>query len=310
MFKYLATFALLILTQASACKATNDMTGEEIVKALRAGKAVRLTDKTIKGDLDFTNGEAAPLHPAIQYMDFSGTAFFERCTFEGKVIGFKKSTPAVAARFTGAFAFAECTFKQAVSFRENFFSDGVYLIGVSFLGEANFEGATFARPVTFQTCNFKGETAFQRARFASDFSATECVFDGITSFQRARFGGETLFAKPTTNAYTDFGGILAQGGFFFNGATVKDRLIFNNAEFQSRAEWMQGKFDGLVEMKNVVFSGKTRFNDSQFGGEWNLSETTFSVGKPVFQGVKVDKTKLTLTNAAFVTPIILKAEDF
>lgn len=305
-------FYFFCLFQVTACQAEmkSKLNGAEIVKQLAEGKTLRLTDQTIEGDLDFTTlSDVHPLSPTLATVTVSGSAIFERCTFKGKWIGFKKAVPATGTIFVGGLQFNECTFNAPIFMREGNFSS-LHFNNTTFNGEVNVEGSTFNGQFVLQSCTFKDEASFQRTQFRSDFTMLEGTFEQIVSFQSARYWGETTFGKVNFKKYVDFSNMRALGGFYCNGAQSAGQFVCNNSEFLSRAEWMQGNYQGDVEMKQCIFAGRTRFEATHFHNQLNWQGSHFLCGKPALSNVQIDKSKLTLQDCVFMQANKIEPSDF
>jgi uncharacterized protein YjbI with pentapeptide repeats len=185
--------------------------------------------------------------------NFSGFVFpsanYAKRQFSAKCI-FNRATFVGAADFSGA------TFCEPAIFSDAIFLQHANFWASTFLKEAVFAWATFAQGASFITAKFIQEARFNWARFANatDFSAAR--FSKDARFNAAVFVGDVHFnvIRPTLLPGTTESGRAPRWDPFI--ATVFERRAdFREATFSERAEFRQTQFrDDRAGEPSAIFS--------------------------------------------------------
>ena len=224
---------------SSAIKAT------EIVKSIRSNTSFTLSDKHIKGSLDFTaagNGAMA-LELSAAYINCE--IVFVGCVFEDDVTTFAtigEHKQNIYSVFMRNVTFRNCTFSKKLNMQQAEINGHFSFDNCHVIGEANFSGmsvddasissSTFDDNAFFISATFNKRTTFAKTTFSQDAIFQYTHFSNICTFTDARMGG-----------YTDFSNAFASALF-----------DFTNARFGGRTTMLNATFIGQLKMAKCVFS--------------------------------------------------------
>lgn len=287
--------------------------GEQIIKDLSKGKDVLLQNAVISGDLDFTSlPNAYRAAATIVQTEVSGSLTLLNCTVKGKVIAQKLEKDGLRTTvFSKNFSCPGTHFEAEVNLRDAFINGIADFSGATFDKPASFEGVVFKSRCLFNKTTFYDEARFQSAIFEGNGNFMDADFEGICGFQSALFFADAVFNNVTFLRYADFGNISARGPLFFNYAKFSKQAVFADARLFGRAEWMSTTFENQADFSNTTFYGQVRLVKAALKADTNFENAFFVLGKPDVQEVAVtDKTKLKLSGAKTASGATLQNTDF
>lgn len=197
-----------------------------IIKDIKNGKAVAVSNATIKGTLDFTfMEEALPKLPTRRRWWNNGGSntvekqitnkiSFTNCVFEDDVLAYiphEKSGYTFVANFEDTIVFKNCTFEQ----------------------KAMFKYSNFEKNTNFSDSKFKGNSTFKYAKFYRDISFKNTVFEETSTFK-----------------YADFKHFVS-----FENAIFNESAIFKYTEFKDGVSFKNVKFEEDLNIKYTKVSG-------------------------------------------------------
>lgn len=278
--------ALVMTTCASSNVSQNSGNFEDLIKA---GKDVLITNKTFDRDIDFAQFEKNLISEGVQQVRIVSAVTFQNCTFNGKVIAFRKENDLTTlTAFQSSLSFIGCTFNEEVNFKASSVLGRTDFTKSAFFNVANFEEVTFFQNAYFRGSIYHQELRFQNAVFMQKANFLNAEFDETSSFQRAVFNSETQFSSARFMGYTDFGNITCFGNFFANFTEFADKAIFNNSFFYRKTDINNASFN-YCEMKNCRFFGEARFVESIAKDHIFLDKSYFLIVRPDFGSFDEDK---------------------
>ncbi|MBD3183409.1 hypothetical protein GF312_14015 [Candidatus Poribacteria bacterium] len=161
---------------------TNDnleiVEASDIEKALTEGKAIRLLNVKVEGNIRFV-GSIVKNSIHIINSSFNGEGDFRGSTFDrGASLDFQRDTFNQDADFRG------CTFKGNTFFSSAIFKGGAFFGGSTFTRTANFSGCYFNKDVYFTSSTFSEGAIFSLSTFNRDTYFNVKIFKGIIHFDR------------------------------------------------------------------------------------------------------------------------------
>lgn len=225
----LFSLALVLVTFLGYAQRT--VNASDIIKDIKAGKDVKISNATIEGTLDFTYMEdkLKDLPKRKRRWWNNGGTNTVKNTIETKV------------------SFVNCTFKDDVL---AYIPDGDYsgyTFVASFEDDAIFKDCKFERKAMFKYSRFERESSFENAKFNDDTTFKYAKFDNYVSF------ANTNFEETATFKYTKF-----RNGVSFKNANFEEDLNLKYTE-------VRGKFDiSGMEVAYDINSKYTKINGKSF----------------------------------------------
>ncbi len=258
-----------------------------------AGQDVFIKDQTFKGDIDFTQFEKNLISEGIYQVRIVSSVTFQNCTFDGKVIAYKKNedNTSTLTSFQSNLSFIGCVFNDEVSFRASSVMGRADFTKSSFSKTTSFEECTFFQNAYFRSSTYHEELRFQNTVFMQKANFLNAEFDVTASFQHAIFHAEAQFSSSRFMGYVDFGSLSCKGNFYANNAEFADRAIFNNSFFGRQTE-LNGVSFNYCEIKNCRFFGRTRFMETSVKEHLFFDNSFFLLGGPDTTTIDPDKLSL------------------
>lgn len=281
---------ILVSFFLSTCVSSNvSINSQSLKELIEAGKDVYIKDQTFDQDIDFTQFGKSLISEGIQQVRIVSAVTFQNCTFNGKVIAFRKENDfTTLTSFQSSISFIECTFNEEVNFKASSVLGRTDFTKAAFFDVAIFEECTFFQNAYFRGSIYHKEHRFQNTVFMQKANFLDAEFDEVASFQRAVFQGEAQFSSCRFMGYTDFGNITCFGNFFANFSEFADRAIFNNSFFYRKTDMNNASFN-YCEMKNCRFFGEARFVESKAKDHIILDKSYFLIARPDFGSFDEDK---------------------
>ena len=244
-------------------------------------RQVRLTAQRIlathaaEGDTHWPNLDLDLTGATLLDLDFTGCVVDRLDCAKARLCGWSRLGAATirdssfeAAEFLGSVSFAGATFVRPL-FWNTRFADLAGFDDVRFVGDTVFNGADFETDVSFDRTTFEASALFSETTFAKD-----------VRFQGTRFAGQASFAG------TEFQGAVRFTETEFSGETRFDRAVFAtladfvNVGFGDYVEFSEAKFRGDTRFGHVRFADSVRFNTTRFDGDARFDHTWVRIDVP------------------------------
>lgn len=232
MKNILILFSLLFISVSTFSQKT--IKASDLLKDIKTGKSVTISNATITGVLDLTYmNDALPKLPkrkkwwwsnggsnAIE-KQLTGSISFTNCVFVDDVLAYiphEKSGYTFIANFEDDVTFKNCTFKR----------------------KAMFKYSNFEQNANFSNTKFNDDTTFKYAKFERNSSFKNVVFEHLATFKYAEF-----------RRLTDFSNAVFQNKAIFKYANFKDGVSFNNTNFEEDLNIKYTKVRGEFDITNM-----------------------------------------------------------
>lgn len=203
----------------------------DIIKDIKAGKTVSISNATIIGDIDFTD-----MDEKLEDLPKRRRKWWNN-----------KGSNTVENQIETKVSFVNCTFKDNVL---AYIPDGDYS-GYTFI--ANFEDDAI-----FKNCTFERKAMFKYSTFERD-----------ASFENTKFRNETTFKYSKFNNYISFANSVFEETATFKYSKFKDGVSFQNTNFEEdlniKYTQVKGKFDiSGMKVEYDIDSKYTKINGRSF----------------------------------------------
>lgn len=205
----------------------------DIIKDIKAGKSVNISNATIDGVLDFTFMEEK----------------LQDLPKRKKKMWKKGSDNTVKNQIDVKISFTNCTFKDDVLAYIPDSDDSGYTFVANFEENAIFKDCTFERKAMFKYSNFEKNASFENAKFQDD-----------TTFKYAKFRNDISFSN------TEF-----QHDATFKYAEFKTFINFDNSTFEESVTFKYAKFNDGVSFKNVQIEDDLNIKYTNVRGKFDIS---------------------------------------
>lgn len=240
--KNLVTLVFLLFLSSSSY-AQRYIDAQDIIKDLKNGKDIIISNATIKGTLDFTNmHEKLPELPKRSSWWNDGGSnkvpelikvkiIFNNCVFRNNVLAYipdEKSGYTFTADFNNTVKFVNCTFKRKAMFKYSVFNKN-----------ADFSGTNFRDDSTFKWAKFKDKSLFTKAKFEESATFKHTDFESFASFK-----GSTFLETAT-----------------FKNTKFLDGVTFRNAKFEEdfNIKYMKVRGDFDITNMKVAFDLNAKY---------------------------------------------------
>jgi uncharacterized protein YjbI with pentapeptide repeats len=160
--------------------------------------------------------------------------------------------------------FARARFAKRVKFSNTTFTGESSFERASFLRSADFSGAKFEREASFHGCDFFGDATFKDGDFKESAIFTRVIFRERSSFEDALFSGEAYFGSAA---------FFRQA--IFRGAGFRDAAAFRDAKFVQTASFENTDFKGVAMFREAEFFEGAEFDEAHFASNALLNGTSF-----------------------------------
>ena len=203
--------AVLLCLTTYAQKIVN---ASDIIKDVKNGKSVTISNATIKGVLDFTfMNEALPKLPKRKSWwnnggsntiekQITNKVSFVNCTFNDDVLAYiphEKSGYTFIANFEDEVIFKDCTFKQKAMFKYSDFERNTDFSNTKFNDDSTFKYAKFERDISFKNTFFEEPATFKYVNFKQYVSFANSVFNESAIFKYTEFNNGVSFKNAKFN---------------------------------------------------------------------------------------------------------------
>lgn len=253
--KNLITTLLFTLLFASTF-AQRTINASDIMRDIKNGKTISITNATIEGVLDFTFMEdALPNLPKRKRWwsnggsntiekQISNLISFTNCKFRDNVLAYiphKESGYTFIANFEDNVSFKNCVFKRKAMFKYS-----------EFEGDAYFSESKFLDDTTFKYAEFKERSSFKNTLFDEPATFKNADFDQFVSFANA------IFKETATFKYTKF-----NNGVSFNSTKFNEDLIIKYTKVSGNFDITNMEVEYSIDSKYATINGK-KFNKYLF----------------------------------------------
>ncbi len=276
----------LVILQASCHPGGSDasqatLNAEQLLDEIAKGEPVTYRDVTIEGDVDLTRVGNAQLTPNTLLATVDAPLYFERCQFNGKVIGFAhRGDTAYVSRFTQAVSFQNCRFEDEVDLRGSTFDHHLNVNASLFDRNAQLQAARIGGDFRLEKAIFSGDLLLQEAIIRGSCWAKEAQILGQLSAQQTDFWQNAVFAGLEVQGYADFGLAHFRRSAFFEYSNYHDRVNYSGALFRHRAEWTKARFEKTVDMRNTWYAFKPVFTGVEKNEPLIFTDARFDGGTP------------------------------
>jgi hypothetical protein len=253
---------------------------QNILTAIKQGKAVDLAGVVVTGDLTFDDLPLGPFPTEFggEVADPGGAARSVPSALSIVNSFIKGSVRHASAKdflvMRGALTLSGTTFERQVDLSQAVFVEPVTLSGAVFLGESDFVNGRFLRGLFAKKTAFGPHTRFHRSRFR-----------GAATFQRSGFNGLAEFLEVQFERDADFSRTYFKLGTGFSGSHFHGLADFSEAEFAREAFFTFTQFDGDASFERATFRSMADFDDVQFHRRDDFSKALFE-GEARFARVK------------------------
>jgi uncharacterized protein YjbI with pentapeptide repeats len=263
---------------------------DDVVAALKAGKAVDIAGALIVGDVLFDGlptvkaatldgvpslvQEALRARPAAEVRRIAGPITITRSVVRGVIgtqlkdgyIVMEEPVTMAGTTFERAADFSRTAFLGPADFSEAVFLSQAFFIQALFAHPAQFEKTAFGPHSRFHRAVFGEPVTFHRAGFNGLAEFLEVTFEKEASFSRAYFKMGTGFSGSRFRGILDFSEALFEREAFFTFAVFEQDAYFRRATFRGTADFSDARFKGLDDFSKVLFTVEPRFARVQAGG--------------------------------------------
>lgn len=226
-------FAFVLTFVSSIGFAQKTVKAEDIIKDIKAGKDVSISNATIDGVLDLTYMEEKLKDLPKRRRSWWGN------NGDNKV----ENTIKVSLSFTN------CTFRDDVLAYIPDSDESGYTFTASFENKAMFKNCTFERKAMFKYSDFEDDSSFEKADFQDDTTFKYAKFEKSANFD------STTWKNAATFKYADFPRFVS----------------FANSIFKESATFKYSKFSDGVSFKNVKFEEDLNIKYTEVKGKFDIS---------------------------------------
>lgn len=198
----------------------------DIIKNLKAGKDISISNAKIEGVLDFTEME-------------------EKLKNLPKRKPRKVKSNSIHNLIAIKISFSNCIFENDV---------------LAYIPDHEKSGYTFIadfkKSVSFAHCNFKGKSMFKLSKFYQECSFQGTIFQDDSTFKHADFESTSDFSKTIFSENITFKHTVFKKYVSFNESVMKENLNFKHTQFLNGVSLRKIKIDGVLNMKCMMVNGK------------------------------------------------------
>lgn len=235
MKKHIQLLTVLIVFVCSSVHAQKTIQAEDIIRDIKAGKYISLSNATIEGKLDFTD-----MNEKLKDLPKRKRKWWKTGNVDNKV------SNSISVKLT----FINCKFKDDVLAYIPDSDDSGYTFTADFENVVIFENCVFERKAMFKYSTFKKYTSFEKTDFRDD-----------TTFKYAKFPNKSAIFK----------GSKWENGASFKYAKFGDFVSFENAFFNESATFKYSKFEFGVSFKDAQFEEDLNMKYAEVRGGFNIS---------------------------------------
>lgn len=253
----------------------SSLSAEKILKQIKQGKAISVSNKTIKGVLDFTKINSSNKKMDVSAVYIPVEISFRNCVFEDSVMAFSSDEVAkkdLISVFERNVNFVDCEFKSALVMRQADFR-GRFDFDISKVdGETDFSGSHFGRGVSFSMANFNDDTYFVSCTFDGRANFYKVFFRNSAVFQYVRFNDVTMFTDSHFYGALDMSKIFASSNIDFANTKFSGNVIMSNSQYLCDLRLVACQFSKSLSMLNNKIYGTLNLYKAQMGSQLNVAD--------------------------------------
>lgn len=210
---------------------------KDIMKDIKAGKDISISNATIEGVLDFTDMEEKlkelPRRKPRKAKnsitnDIESKIAFTNCTFNFDVLAYipdhDKSGYTFIANFDEQVTFKNCIFQRRALFKHSDFDKISSFEGTQFLGGTTFKHANFKDDANFTKTTFDNDVTFKHTHFKDSISFEDATFEEDVSFKHTKFSAGLSFKNVRFEGFLDIKHMDVKGKFDMTGMKILSDL--------------------------------------------------------------------------------------
>lgn len=223
----------LALVLSGTTFAQKTINATDILSDVKKGKAINISNATIKGILDLTYmNEALPNLPKRSKWWNNG------------------GSNAVEKQITNTVSFVNCTFEDDVlAYIPH--EDSGYTFIANFENDAIFKDCIFERKAMFKYSEFEGDAIFTGTKFLDDNTFKYAKFERNSSFENTKFDEPATFKYAEFRRFTSFANSIFKESATFKYSKFKDGVSLNNVKFEDDLNIKYTKVNGEFDIKNM-----------------------------------------------------------
>tara|TARA_R110000787_G_scaffold61198_7_gene138677 strand:+ start:3634 stop:4422 length:789 start_codon:yes stop_codon:yes gene_type:complete len=189
------------------------LNAEDIIRDIKNGKDISISNATIEGTLDFTYMEEKldklPKRKKSWWNNNGGDNMvknridvnisFTNCTFKDDVLAYYPDSEVSGYTFVANFddiaTFKSCTFERKAMFKYSNFEKKASFENAKFLDDSTFKYAKFKNSISFENTSFENEATFKYTEFRTFISFENSIFDESATFKYTKFKDGVSFKK-------------------------------------------------------------------------------------------------------------------
>lgn len=207
-----------------------------IIKSIKAGKNVSISNATIVGDLDFTFMEEKlkDLPKRKKKWKYNKDnkvknsikvgISFKNCTFKDNVLAYIPDHEDSGYTFTASFEkkvlFTDCVFEEKAMFKYSDFDEDSSFANTEFQDDSTFKYAKFKESANFQNTQFDNEATFKYAVFSTFISFSDATFKESATFKYTKFKNGVSFKSVKFEEDLNIKYTQVKGKFDISGMKV------------------------------------------------------------------------------------------
>jgi hypothetical protein len=267
------------------------VSAEEILEALKQGRAVDLYNVVLRGDLvldqlpvlplDQLDPSAARIHDILRERNAAEVRIMPSLSIRTSSVRGLISTRARQGYIvvTGPMTLTGTTFERPVDFSRTAFIGPVEVSDAVFWREGFFIQGILTQPSRFERTAFGIHTRFHRTVFADRVSFAQAAFRGLAEFLEVSFEQDAGFSHATFKMGTGFSGSRFGGHLDFSDALIEREMYFLYTVFEQDADFQRSTFRALADFSDASFNGRHDFAGARFDVEPKFLRTKMT-GKP------------------------------
>lgn len=245
---------LVIILESFVGFAQKTIDANDIMKDIKAGKSISISNATIEGTLDFT------------FMEEKLESLPKRKNKSWKNNG---KDYKVRTKIDLNISFTNCTFKDDVLAYIPDNENSGYTFIANFEGNAIFKGCTFERKAMFKYSYFNKASSFENVEFQGDTTFKYSDFRSTTSFSNTNFQNDATFKHSVFKTFIDFSNSTFEENATFKHTKFKGGVSFRNVQFEEslnlKHTYIRGKFDiSGMKVAYDIDSKHTKINGESF----------------------------------------------
>ena len=222
---------------------------EDILRDIKAGKDISISNATIEGVLDFTfmdeQLDKLPRKRARRNKDntvkyeIKSKISFTNCTFRNHVLAYfpdgDGSGYTFIANFNDVATFKNCTFERKALFKHSVFSEDATFDDSEFQSGTTFKHAIFDDRSSFKNTEFDNDATFKHAIFKKSVSFEKSIFEENVSLKHAIFQNGLSLKGVQFQGSLDMKHTNIKGSFNMSGMKVSDDIDSKHTMINGRS---------------------------------------------------------------------------